>query len=58
MKTKLAAEIRRRNDKDMPIVTSPLESRGLDLYSANANMRLNRPSIVNSVSGIARSYRN
>ena len=59
MKTKLAAEIsKRRNDKDMPIVTSPLESRGLDLYSANANIRLNRPSVVNSVSGIARSWSN
>ena len=56
MKTKLATEIsKRRNDKDMPIVTGPLESHGLDLYSANANMRLNRPSVVNSVSGIARS---
>ncbi len=42
----------------MPIVTSPLESRGLDLYSANANMRLNRPSVANSVSGIARSWSN
>ena len=59
MKTKLAAEISKsRNDKDMPIVTSPLESRGLDLYSANANMKLNRPSVANSVSGIARSWSN
>lgn len=59
MKTKLATEISKsRNDKDMPIVTSPLESRGLDLYSANANMKLNRPSVANSVSGIARSWSN
>lgn len=59
VKKKLAAEInRRRNDKDIPIVTSPLESRGLDLYSANENMRLNRPSVANSVSGIARSWSN